>query len=148
MTPVTDPQGRGRTDALLNYLSSERDVVVGVCVWYRLFNVDSGNHGSLLPSRRPKSKPSAPMSSCWFHLTARGMSGIPLEQDDRNGSLGPCLVAAPERVVGDHSRPEVSSLVAGDLRRPHGDTLAADLDVGVRVGSEVLHPRRVLGMPA
>src|SRR5437899_4220338 len=77
MTPVTDPQGRGRTDALLNYLSSERDVVVGVCVWYRLFNVDSGNHGSLLPSRRPKSKPSAPMSSCWTPWYRRGATLIP-----------------------------------------------------------------------
>src|SRR6266480_4645061 len=78
MTPVTNPQGRGWADALLNYLSSERDVVVGVCVWYRLFNVDSGNHGSLLPSRRPKSKPSAPMSSCWKpHCTAGQGQNLP-----------------------------------------------------------------------
>jgi hypothetical protein len=31
---------------------------------FRLIYVDSGDHGSLLPSRRPKSKPITPWSMC------------------------------------------------------------------------------------
>src|ERR1700738_2894204 len=62
MTPSTDPQGWGRVDGLLLRQP------VPFEAWHLLFVPallrGSGDHGSLLPLRKPKSKPIPPMARC------------------------------------------------------------------------------------
>jgi hypothetical protein len=65
MTPAPGSQGLSQTDGPL----IKQPALDALCLYWRLlvsqlFYVASGDHGSLLPGRQPKSKPVTPMSMC------------------------------------------------------------------------------------
>src|SRR3954471_18547802 len=72
----------------------------------------------------------------------RRLSG--LEDDDGDRPVGLALVILVRRVDLDEPRPEHGALLVGRPARAHLAALAADLDLGLRRGHEVVEPRRVL----
>src|SRR6476661_1694634 len=82
----------------------------------------------------------------------RGYSALlavdPLEQEDRDLTVGLLLVLGVRRVLRDRPLPPLRALVALGDTRAVGVLLSAVLEVDLGVVDEVLVPRRVLGRPA
>src|SRR5204863_2312039 len=75
----------------------------------------------------------------------RRLPGV--EDDDRDHAAGLALVIRISRIHLDQPRPQAVAFVLARLPRAHRPALAADLDLGVRIGDEVVEPGRVLVRP-
>ena len=93
--------------------------------------------------------PRSPCAALRCGCLATGLLGRPrLEDDERNLAIGARLVFPVAAVQIDHPRPQAPALRGRRDSSAHGPSPGPDLDGRVRIGTQVVEPRRVLWMPA